>query len=92
MSYEKRGYAWIVTEDLLDDNLKGVRGPALTSTCRPADYNKGNYRLLDDDDSVLCYVCLVGDYSGFEPLDDWGTAALGATSIQYFDDDLWFDV
>lgn len=82
-------YVWGITQDNLDMGLKGLRGPSechlsLDEIRKHPKAEK--FRLLDDDGEIYVYgyfVDLTGEADGFEPLDDYGTGGLGATEIQY---------
>lgn len=86
---KKSGYAWAITVDKLDVNLKGLCGPsnvALTVEQIRQHEKAEKFRVKDDDGEIYYYgyfVNLGGEgVSGFEPLDDYGRS-LGATSIEY---------
>lgn len=91
----KSKYGWVITKDNLtkeDQKVgidlpsdKGISGPR-NSTYTEAECRKGaKFRMLDDDGEIYYYGYIVGDYSGFEPLDDFGTPNAGCTEIQYKD-------
>jgi hypothetical protein len=92
-------YAWVITKDCIDCDLVGTIGPSTCPEELAAEGGKAirqhenadKFRLLDDDGEIYCYGYFL-DYaspddedqpSGFEPLDDFGTASLGAVTIQY---------
>jgi len=41
------------------------------------------FELYDGDDKLYCKGRIMGDYNGFEPLDDYGISALGCVDIKY---------
>lgn len=45
--------------------------------------NQQEFRMLDDDGELYYEGLIVGDYDGFEPLDDFGAPNAGCTTIQY---------
>lgn len=45
--------------------------------------------MFDDDGNLYCRGIIVGDYTGFEPLDDFGMMSLGATEICYLEHGRW---
>ncbi len=48
------------------------------------DAGKGEaFKMYDDDGEHYYSGRIVGDYDGFEPLDDYGTPNAGATEIRY---------
>lgn len=92
-------YAWVITKDCLGEGIQGTIGPSTCPDELAADGGKAirqhdnadKFRLLDGDGEIYCYGYFL-DYAdpnddeqptGFEPLDDFGTASLGATEIQY---------
>jgi hypothetical protein len=89
-------YAWIITKDTLPQvdgipSIVGTYGPRDCPLARDliAGHAKGKkFRLLDDDCEIMAEGVLVdlrGRCSGFEPKDDYGEGALGATTIQYWE-------
>jgi hypothetical protein len=88
-------YGWIITKDLLyEDNpalhnehdiksAAGTMGPHGVRFTKE-DILKGKEFKMYDDDMILYYEGrIVGDYSGFEPLDDFGMPDSSCTSIWY---------
>jgi len=76
-------YRWLITADLICNEAVGVRGPSSTGadeniTANPADF------VMKDGDGETCYRGRIwGDYSGFEPLDDYGEPNAGCCRIFY---------
>lgn len=57
----------------------GISGPL---DCYQGYENPTNWEMYDDD-GVLYYSGMIwGEYTGFEPLDDWGAPNAGCTSIK----------
>jgi len=51
---------------------------------------KGKKFQMFDDDGIRYYSGrIIGDYQGFEPLDDYGTPNAGCTDIKYFENGKW---
>ena len=76
----KAYYRWIITKDHLTGGQKGVQGPRnLDSKLK----GKGVRFSLYDDDGILYYEGVIyGDFTGFEPLDDFGTPYAGCTKMK----------
>ena len=76
-------YTWVITRDLIDEGrANGEVGPRGAG----AGPDKGaRFRMLGDDDEVYYYGRIDGDYTGFEPLDDFGTPHAGCTTIEYYE-------
>jgi hypothetical protein len=83
------GYAWIITEDRLEDGKRvGVMGPGgVTLSGREIkNHPEREYFAMYDDDGNLYYrgYFVGGEWaSGFEPLDDYGMPNAGAVEIRY---------
>lgn len=86
-------YSWVITRDFLNENDVGVCGPSDVGVCGPRDCemspgdirSKGNkFRMYDDDGELYYEGYICGDYSGLEPLDDFGMPNAGCTEIRYF--------
>ncbi len=87
-------YSWYFEEDDSYGEGKGpihpVSGPSGSTRLKEEIKRDGKkFRLLDDDKNIYGYGWIVGDYDGFEPLDDYGTPGLGATEIQYQNNGRW---
>ena len=75
-------YRWIITKDHLSDGeAAGTEGPRGLD---PTISTNREHFVIKDDDGVTYYEGdIYGDFSGFEPLDDYGTPNAGATTIFY---------
>ena len=89
-----RPYAWKITRDHLEaegspSSAVGTQGPEHSSQAALDDLvseTGGEWFRMYDDDEILYYEgYLTGDYSGFEPLDDYGEGWAGCTRIAYPD-------
>ncbi len=85
-------YAWRIDKDLITPEGKvgngvGVMGPAgcnMALCARLNDYDVGvAFRMYDDDHNLYYEGRIIGDYEGFEPMDDYGTPNAGCTGIKY---------
>ena len=85
----KPEYRWIITKDRIKDpdakegtnsNAKGVQGPYDCDETLKTNPNR--FSLYDDDG--ICYAegMLYGEYSGLEPLDDYGEGNWGCVAIK----------
>ena len=87
-------YTWIVTQDkLLGDSSDAVGqiGPRGSKKRVRFDtvINRGvHFRLLTKDGAPLYVGYILGEFSGFEPLDDYGRQN-GCTDIEYERDGRW---
>tara|TARA_R110002167_G_scaffold359_4_gene1717 strand:- start:209 stop:487 length:279 start_codon:yes stop_codon:yes gene_type:complete len=74
-------YNWIITKDYIsngmDSRLTGPRNKSRHTA------NESNFRMYDGDGELYYAGTIWGDYDGFEPLDDFGDAYAGCTSIEY---------
>lgn len=76
----KSEYRWVITKDRIDDGeATGIEGPRNLSKITD---NPARFSLYDDDE--ICYYegMLYGDYSGFEPLEDFGMPNAGCTLVK----------
>lgn len=78
-------YRWKIDKDFLEGDAEhgsvgaeGPRGMDVTISDNP----KG-FTLYDDDDIAYYHGWLYGDYSGFEPVDDYGMPYAGAVNIKF---------
>lgn len=101
-------YAWIITKDhlykdgdapngtlgSLDKSAQGTLGPSnpLTESGHKITTNGEHFRMLDDNRELYYEGFIIGDYDGFEPLDDFGTPDSGCTIIQYKGHGTWSDL
>ena len=78
------GYGWVITEDIIcngDDN--NVMGPSDVTMSKEDIISNGKAFTMYDDDGELYYKGYVaGDYTGLEPLDDFGMPNAGCTDIK----------
>lgn len=82
-------YYWVILADHVEGGQRvGCGGPR---SADPARVKRGTsfpeegerFRLYDDD-GRLCYEgWITGDYTGFEPLDDFGMPNAGCTEVRY---------
>ena len=81
-------YRWTITRDLLADttapektnsNAKGMTGPRGAS--KEVTDNPARFTMYDGDLECYYHGMIFGDYSGFEPLDDFGMPNAGCTDI-----------
>ena len=90
-------YAWIIDKDHTYDtnttanlNAIGVTGPRnadpelLAQLSQPTTGTP--FRLYDDDDILYYEGRIIGEFDGFEPLDDFGEPNAGCTGIRYSGD------
>lgn len=85
-------YAWIITQDLAETEALGTCGPRDCSGGLAKMLSKGGgdkFRMKNDDGNVYYRGCIVGDYTGFEPLFDFGAPNGGAVDIEYWKDSQW---
>jgi len=81
-------YAWVFNE-VFDGEINQIFGPNKVSKELFEQLKKGEgkeFRMLDDDNKVYGQGKIIGEETGFEPLDDYGTPGLGCTQIQYKND------
>ena len=87
-------YAWRINEDQISDggpegtngNAIGMLGPRSITPEQEARLKDGageEFKMYDDDGEHYYTGRIIGDYSGFEPLDDFGTPNAGAVDIRY---------
>ena len=88
-------YGWLITEgspDIgLDDEI-GTKGPRdiLDSLEALLDGGAGEqFRMYDDDGEWYYTGRIIGEYDGFEPLDDYGMPNAGCTEIKFLSDGKW---
>jgi hypothetical protein len=81
-------YLWIIDRDHLSGigeySYEGMTGPTYRRPGLDAQLRRGEGEkfVMRDDDGELYYSGrIVGEYTGFEPLDDFGTPSAGATTI-----------
>lgn len=82
----KAEYRWIITKDRIakrcgGKSAKGVEGPSnLDENIKS---NRSHFVLKDDDGITYYEGDIYGEYTGFEPLDDFGEPYAGCTMIFY---------
>ena len=89
-------YRWIITIDHIAEhdeppctylNAVDLQGPDdcdETITDNPI-----KFRMYDDDGQLYYEGVLYGDHHGFEPLDDFGMANAGCTTVKLFENNKW---
>jgi hypothetical protein len=88
-------YGWLITEGSPDIGLDvetGTKGPRdiLDSLEALLDNGSGEqFRMYDDDGEWYYTGRIVGEYDGFEPLDDYGMPNAGCTEIKFLSDGKW---
>ena len=83
---------WIVVRDHLENQDVEVMGPSDISEENKKELKSGKgkkFQMFDDDGELYYSGRIVGDYDGFEPLDDYGTPNAGCTDIKYFENGKW---
>lgn len=87
-------YGWIVDRDYTDQEFTGeVHKVSVFGHSRISEKLKQKllagegeeFKMYDADDNLYYSGRIVGDYDGFEPLDDYGTPNAGAIDIHYKD-------
>ena len=86
-------YGWIITKDHQTPvKIPGVysgpnvMGPSWLTDDMEARLKKGEgeaFKMYDDDMELYYTGKILGDFEGFEPLDDYGTPNSGAVHIKY---------
>ena len=80
-------YRWVITKDLIDTGAEDTEGPSdLDPTIMD---NPGKFAMYDGDGECYYEGMIYGDYSGFEPLDDFGMFNAGCTEIKIDGVTLW---
>ena len=81
-------YAWVITKayDLDDESLVGTNGPSDHDYDTVSVGEHGvEFRLYDGDGNLCFRGHIMGNYDGFEPLDNWARDGYGCTEIHYQD-------
>ncbi|HEY9764538.1 MAG TPA: hypothetical protein V6D07_18570 [Trichocoleus sp.] len=75
-------YWWVVTkvDDKEDMPHIGLIGPRNAQVGQRED--RAFWEVFDDDNNRMASGYIFGNYSGFEPLDDWARGEFGCTSIK----------
>jgi hypothetical protein len=81
-------YAWIIDEDHIEMNETPVSGPCditpeFTARLLIKDHGQ-KFRMYDADGELYYSGRIIGEYIGFEPLDDYGMPNAGCIDIQLF--------
>lgn len=80
-------YGWLIYESYIEDNAFETATPVQTMGPRGiSDENEqklnngegAEFELYDDDDMLYYKGRIIGDYTGLEPCDDYGTPNAGA--------------
>lgn len=78
-------YYWEVTDDRWDGNCIGTfNGDIDLYPIGPVE----EWRCLDGDGNVWYAGIILGEYDGFEPLDDFCGPSFGCVEIQYWNRDI----
>ena len=91
-------YGWIIDDDKVtsggpgdrDDN--GTMGPGAITPDHQAALKAGEgekWKAYDDDGEHYYTGRIVGEYDGFEPLEDFAMPNAGAVEIKYLHDGQW---
>jgi len=78
-------YAWKITKDHLDGEDTNTFGPRSITPEQESELNSGNgtpFKMYDDDGELYYSGLIIGDFDGFEPLDDFGMPNAGCTGIK----------
>jgi hypothetical protein len=85
-------YYWTITKDHIDTDSEGTSSHSLriryTLGLGPPmvppvlGINPAHFSLYDDDGECYYEGMLYGDYTGFEPLDNFGTPNAGCTKVK----------
>ena len=71
-------YGWIIDKDYFDGTSTGE-----TFGMEVPEGEGEEFRLYDDDNNLMAVGRIVGNYDGFEPIDDIGEGNWGCTGIRY---------
>ena len=80
-------YGWIIDKDLLEE-IAPILGPSnitpkMTAHLIIPDIGQ-KFQMFDADGELYYTGRIIGDYTGFEPLDDYGMPNAGCTDIKLF--------
>ena len=78
-------YAWIIYFDHVENRRVEVVGPSDVNPDLVIALKRSGgepFELYDDDGNLYFSGAILGDYSGFEPLDDYGMPAAGCTQVK----------
>lgn len=88
-------YRWEITRNVYDPTdkykLVGMYGPKFCAMGEAIEQPARRWQLLDGDGDVLVMGVIWGEFTGLEPLDDYGTGGLGAVAVALYDEktDTW---
>lgn len=86
-------YAWIITYEYMGfPEEVGTKGPYGTKMSDNEILDGAAFKMKDDDGEICYRGRIVGDYSGLEPLDDFGMPNAGCTEIWLFENKKWVQV
>jgi len=86
MPGRRRKYGWVIVRDFIDDGEKVGTMSSASPFMEEEIRSKGElFRIVDDDDELYYHVKILGDYMGFEPLDQFAMPYAGATTMEYKD-------
>lgn len=83
-------YAWIIDVDHVEMNEIPVMGPnnmspEITARLIALKKDEGQkFKMYDGDGELYYSGRIIGEYDGFEPLDDYGTPNAGCTEIKLY--------
>lgn len=85
---------WVITREFLtfykDDEVGLIAFPSNKNTRKKVVRNGSPFRMISDMREIVCVgYCIVNSGTGFEPIDNFGSEAFGATQIQYYRNDVW---
>jgi len=76
-------YGWVITKDIVcDGDDKGIIGPSGCNLSKEEITKGERFTMYDDDGECYYEGYIVGDYTGLEPLDDFGMPNAGCTEIK----------
>ena len=78
-------YAWKIITDHLDGEETNTSGPYSITVEQQAELDSGKgapFQMFDDDGNLYYSGIIIGKFSGFEPLEDFGMPNAGCTAIK----------
>ena len=84
-------YGWLIYESYIEsDHFEEATTVEVVGPCGCSDENEqklkdgqgDEFELYDDDDMLYYKGRIIGDYTGFEPCDDYGTPNAGAVHVK----------
>ena len=86
---DNKKYRWRIDKDHLYNEHQGERHFEVSDAgrygplyCYKGEDNPAVFTMYDDDEILYYSGIIWGEYTGFEPLDDWGAPNAGCTSIK----------